>query len=350
MRTSAASNARCVSPTSSNTSRPTPTPRRRKTRRSGACRFRGRLRRSHARSTDVPHSRHRARSAQQFGIRRLASNPFGRKLGMRRAQCPARALCQSFEGGPMTAHTYLEHGLSVLQARLRTPMSPVASGAVPEIHPFVTLSRETGAGATTLGRELIPLLDRELSPPGHSWVFLDRDLLTRALTQHQLPAQLADYLPEDRISEIRAGIGELVGLHPSLWQLEQKVSEAIVQLAHVGHVVFAGRASHLVTRHLAGGLHVRLIASRDTRIDRVATVLGCGRAQAAAHLDATDDARRRFVRANFDTDIDDPHLYDLVLNTDHLSAAAAARVVQLALRERIARGQTEGSSVSAVRS
>lgn len=236
----------------------------------------------------------------------------------------------------MTSHTFLEHGLSVLQARLRTPRSPTSAAQLHQSRPFITLSRETGAGATTLGHALIPLLNRELGSAEHSWVFLDRDLLTRALTQHRLPAQLADYLPEDRISEIRAGIGELVGLHPSLWQLEQKVSEAIVQLAHVGHVVFAGRAAHLVTRQLPGGLHVRLVASRETRIARVAALLDCSREQAEAHLDATDDARRRFVRANFDEDIADPHHYDLVLNTEQFAAPAAARIVVHALREHLA--------------
>lgn len=237
----------------------------------------------------------------------------------------------------MSPHTYLEHGLSVLHARLRTPQSPAVTGGAPDIRPFVTISRETGAGATTLGRELVPLLDREMpAVDAHPWVFLDRDLLTRALTQHKLPERLADYLPEDRVSEIRAAIGELVGLHPSLWQLEQKVAESILQLAHVGRVVFAGRAAHLVTRALPGGVHLRLVASRGTRIERMAAQLACSRDQAAAHVDRHDEARRRFVRANFDCDIDNPHFYDLVVNTDRVGAPTAAQLVLDLLRERLA--------------
>lgn len=239
----------------------------------------------------------------------------------------------------MSSHTYLEQGLSVLHARLRTPLSPAQPGAHAVVRPFLTLSCETGAGATSLGRELIPLLDREFRDPAHSWVFLDRDLLAKALTHHQLPARLAEYLPEDRVSEIRSAIGELVGLHPSLWQLEQKVSEAILQLAHVGHVVFSGRAAHLITRNLPGGLHVRLVAPRDVRITRIATALKLGREKAEAHVNRQDEARRRFARSNFDQDIDDPHGYDLVINTDHVSPAGAARLVVDALRERLAQVQ-----------
>lgn len=233
----------------------------------------------------------------------------------------------------MTPHTYLEHGLSVLQARLRTPRAP---GVTPvDLHPFVTLSRETGAGATALGHELVPLLDRDFAGEAGSWVFLDRDLLNHALTQHRLPAKLAEYLPEDRISEIRATIGELVGLHPSLWQLEQKVAEAVLQLAHVGHVILAGRAAHLITRALPGGLHVRLVASRATRVERTAAALGCTRDAAARQVDQHDEARRRFVRSNFDAEIDDPHAYDLVINTEHFSAHDAAALVVAALHQRL---------------
>jgi cytidylate kinase len=246
----------------------------------------------------------------------------------------------------MAPHTYLDQGLSVLHARLRTPQAAPVSGAHPEVRPFVTLSRETAAGATTLGHELTPILNREFGTD-HPWVFLDRDLLTHALTQHQLPSRLADYLPEDRVSEIRAAIGELVGLHPSLWQLEQKVAESILQLAHVGHVVFAGRAAHLITRALPGGLHVRLVAPRDQRIARVARALGLSPEAAAAHVERTDEARRRFVRANFDEDIADPHLYDLVLNTGRLSPAAAARVVATALRDRIESARSAAPPVPA---
>jgi cytidylate kinase len=234
----------------------------------------------------------------------------------------------------MIPHTYLEHSLSVLRARLTNPAHSISRGARNEPKPFITISRETGAGATSLGQQLVPLLNQEISADNSGWVFLDRDLLAQALHHNQLPAQLADYLPEDRISETKAVIGELLGMHPSLWQLEQKISEAILQLAHVGHVVFAGRAAHLITRALPAGLHVRLVASLPTRIDRMASELKCSRDEAFQHIEKSDIARERYVRAHFDRDLENPHQYDLVVNTDHLSPTAAARIVVTALHER----------------
>ena len=239
----------------------------------------------------------------------------------------------------MDPHTYLEHSLSVLNTRLsaRSRSNPV--GPSGELHPFITISRETGAGATTLGQQLVLRLNEGTGDDGQSWVFLDRDLLTQALLHHRLPARLAPHLPEDQIAETKALIGELVGLHPSLWQLEQKVSEAILQLAHVGRIIFAGRAANLVTRTLPAGLHLRLIAPLETRIARLADTLRCDRASAFMEIEKSDLARRRYVRSHFDRDIDDPHLYDLVINTERISPGATTRLVVAALHERLARLQ-----------
>ena len=235
----------------------------------------------------------------------------------------------------MIHHTYLEHGLSILHTRLQPPSHPRPTGPRVEVHPFITLSRETGAGATTIGQLLLPLLDRELGTAGHDWVLLDKDLLTQALTHHHLPERLAAFLPEDSISETKAVIGELVGLHPSLWTLEQKIAEAILQLAHVGRVIFAGRAANLITRGVPGGLHVRLVAPKEIRAERIAALLHCTRASAVAHLERNDLARRRYVRTHFAQEIDDPCLYDLVINTAHLSPANTARLVVEALHDRL---------------
>jgi cytidylate kinase len=235
----------------------------------------------------------------------------------------------------MIPHAYLEHSLSVLHTRLTVSGRSQPFGLRSELHPFITISRETGAGASSLGQHLVPMLNQELEVGNGGWVFLDKDLLKQALLHHQLPAQLAEYLPEDRISETKAVIGELLGLHPSLWQLEQKIAEAILQLAHVGHVIFAGRAAHLITRGVPAGLHVRLVASLPTRIARMATVLNCSEGQARAHIERSELARRNFVRAHFDQDINDPHHYDLVINSDNLTPGAAARIVVTALLERL---------------
>lgn len=234
----------------------------------------------------------------------------------------------------MNQRTHIETGLSVLEARLLNPQGgQVRRGA--EVRPFITLGHETGAGATTVGQLLIPLLEQSFREEGQGWVFLDKNLLAHALATHNLPERLAEFLPEDTVSEIKSVIGELVGLHPSLWELEHKVSEAIMQLGYLGRMVIAGRAAYLITRSLPGGFHVKLAASAEVRIERVMKLLQCDAVTAAAHIRKTDRGRRRYVKTRFGQDVDDPHLYDLVINTDRMTPMAVARLIVEALRNRL---------------
>jgi cytidylate kinase len=242
----------------------------------------------------------------------------------------------------MSAHAYLEHGLTILKTRLENPMTGSPAAASQAVRPFITLSREVCAGATTLGRSLLPRLNMEFGEDGQEWILLDKDLLSFALARQDLPEQLARYLPEDKISEINAAIGEIVGLHPSIWELEHKVAQTIVQLAHVGRFIFAGRAAHLLTQKLPGGFHVRLVASKEARIRRLMGLQGCDSDAAEVHIDRTDNARRKFVKSHFSREIDDPHTYDLVINTDRISPGTAATLVLEGLRHRM--GNVQNSS------
>lgn len=235
----------------------------------------------------------------------------------------------------MNSHAYLEHGMTILKTRLSGAPFASSPAGVPADRPFITLSREVCAGASTICHCLLPKLDAQLGAEGEEWVLLDKDLLGYALACNELPQQLARYLPEDQISEIDAMIGEVFGLHPSIWELEQRVAHAIVQLAHVGRVVFVGRAAHFLTQSLPGGFHVRLVAPRDLRISRLMALEGIGEAEAAAFVERTDHGRRRFVKSHFGRDIDDPHTYDLVLNTERISAETAASLIAEGLAHRV---------------
>lgn len=234
----------------------------------------------------------------------------------------------------MTSHTYLDHGLTIFNTRLGVPGTGSRPPLSDDSSPFVTISREACAGATTLGQHLLPLLEAEMAQEGRTWVFLDKNLLTQVLTTNSLPEQLAKFLPEERVSELKAIIGEVVGLHPPLWELEQRVSKGIYQLARRGCVILAGRAAHLITRGLPDGFHLRLIAPLETRITRLQEQQNCSRAAAKKSLEEADRARERYVLANFGHDINDPHTYDLVINTEHLRPEAAAQLVRCAMLEK----------------
>ena len=61
----------------------------------------------------------------------------------------------------------------------------------------------------------------------------------------------------------------------------------------------------------------------------------CDRAEAKRVVEETDNARRRYLQSNFEQDINDPHAYDLIINTEHILPVTAAQLVLQAMQERV---------------
>lgn len=194
--------------------------------------------------------------------------------------------------------------------------------------PFVTISRQTGAGGITIGQKLAEYLqerDRQALCP---WTLFDRDLIQAVLEEHNFPQDYAKFMSEDKTSEIQDSIEELFGLHPSKWTLVHKTSETILHLAQMGNAIIVGRGANVVTRRfLNSGVHVRLIGSLKKRIKHIQEYYQLSSDEAAQFIRTEDEGRRRYLSQNFDKNIDDPLLYDLVVNTDFVSYGEAAKLI-----------------------
>lgn len=208
-----------------------------------------------------------------------------------------------------------EHYLQAAQAHL------VASAGVHARHrdrdegplPFLTISREAGAGAHELGERLIEVLNRDR--PAIPWALFDDNLVQEVLRKHDLPKNLARYLSEDGVAEVREFIEVSLGLHPHKDALVGKVNSTIISLARIGHVVMVGRGAHVLTRALKGGLHLRLVADPQKRAAYYSRVFDLDRSTAATRIEALDAGRRAYLKRHFGEDVADPHAYDIVINT-----------------------------------
>jgi cytidylate kinase len=193
--------------------------------------------------------------------------------------------------------------------------------------PFITLSREAGAGASSLAHLLVNRLNPLVDPDEAPWTIFDSNIVDAMLEEHRYPAALARYLPEDSVSEVSSAAGEIMGLHPNLWELTQRTNDLIRKLARLGHCILIGRGANFATRHLPQGVHLRLIGSPPRRAAHMASVLGITESAAAARNLQADIARRRYVQSTFGQSIDDPSVYDLIINTDNVSLDEAAELV-----------------------
>jgi len=200
--------------------------------------------------------------------------------------------------------------------------------------PFVTISRESGSGGSAFALALANRLEREL--PGETpWTVFDRNIVESMLQSRNLSPHIARFLPEDKVSEINASIGELVGLHPSLWGLIQRTNEMMRELARAGHVVLVGRGANFATAGIQHRLDLRLVASAEHRAKTMAAELGVTPAEARSHNTRVEVARRNYVRSVFGEDVANTDAYDLVINVGTVATEQAVNIALELLRHRV---------------
>lgn len=197
--------------------------------------------------------------------------------------------------------------------------------------PYITISRESCAGGSELARLLVDELARTATPAA-DWRIFGGNIITQMLVTNHLSEQLARFLPEDKVPEVNAAIGEIVGLHPNLWELMQKAHQTMRRLATAGHVILVGRGANFATEGIPGGTHVRLMAPPADRARYYAERFHVSESAALLSNARCDAARRRYVSAHYNADTENPAAYDLVINTAHVSLAEAAQMVAAHVR------------------
>ena len=193
--------------------------------------------------------------------------------------------------------------------------------------PFVTISRQAGAGAETVARLLAEKLDAHGPKDAQPWTVFDKNLITKVLEDQHMPQEIARHVQEDKDTTLKALVGELLGMHPSMWTIFHHTSDTILKLARIGHCILIGRGGNIITAKLKGGLHVRLVAPESVRLAHLKSFLKLDDKAAQKYLHDEDAGRRRYVKTNFEKDIDDPLLYDAVLNTASLGFDRTADIL-----------------------
>jgi cytidylate kinase len=201
--------------------------------------------------------------------------------------------------------------------------------------PSITISRETGSGAVTIAQMLVDQLNAASKSSGStaSWMVFDRNLAKQVLTDNELPQNWERFVVEDARLPVEAIVEELLGLHPTQWTLVQHTTKTILRLASLGRVILVGRGAEAITSRLPFVFHVRLVASVENRIRHASRYYNLTEEDAAKMIKEADLARRRYLRRYFDADVDDPLLYDVVLNTGRLGFVRTAELIaQAAMR------------------
>lgn len=218
----------------------------------------------------------------------------------------------------------LDRCFSFINSHTNTPAHAVAE---PRVRRAVTISRQAGCGAVMVSEKLAHYLQQHSPHDGAVWSVFDRGLMDKVLADHNLPKYLAQFLPEDRASQIEDTLADIFGVHPPTHTVVQQTAETLLQLAELGNVILIGRAGNIVTAKLPNVLHVRLVAPLEDRIERICRDDKKTPAEARRFCLEEEQARARYVKTYFHADINDSLLYHLVVNTSRVGCEDAARLI-----------------------
>lgn len=201
------------------------------------------------------------------------------------------------------------------------------------LYPFVTISRQYGAGGLALAGTLARLLQDSDDPGLQGWKVFDRKLCEEVVSDRKLKNALESAMEEEYHTEIESLVLSLLGTSLHQQEAVQELFEVIRTLATFGKVIIVGGAGACVTQSLPLGVHVRLVASAEDRLKR-AFQSDAPDSQHVKVLRQRDRAREKFVWTYFHSKIENQDLYDTIWNTSRVSLEVIAKALMAIIKAR----------------
>ena len=202
-------------------------------------------------------------------------------------------------------------------------------------YPFVTISRQAGAGGHTLAREIIRQLPQAVdSEWARGWEVFDYRLCLLVAQDPDLKTPLETLLQERYQHGFQQTIQDMLTGQSEQYYLQKRIFEVVRILAAMGRVVIVGRVGNYITRGLPHGIHVRLVATEALRLKQMQEVMDVSEEEARRAMLKQDQERAALVRDYFNCDISNPLDYDCIWNTSRVSIEPIATSIVRLLADR----------------
>ena len=175
---------------------------------------------------------------------------------------------------------------------------------------LITFSRKMGTNGSEIARRVSDQL---------GYAFYDTEAIENAAQQMGFLKDVKEI--DEKIPSL---FKRLLSQKPEIYL--DRLHSVIYELASRGNAVFLGRGSHMLLRSFKCALHIRVTASLGKRMEILAG-RGWPKEVAFKAMEASDHERGAFIKYAFRVNWEDPELYDLVLNMDHLTVDLAADAV-----------------------
>jgi cytidylate kinase len=201
------------------------------------------------------------------------------------------------------------------------------------VHPFITISRQSGAGGSTLAAQLVERLN-VLDPAPHPWRMWNRDLVQEVATRHKVPAALVESVDERTRNWLEDMLANLsTSESPSEEAVYKRVAATIHALAQAGRAVIVGRGGVLITHGLSKGIHLRLVAPLEHRVALTAWRLRISMDAAGAEVRRQDAEREQFYKRYWGISALLPEHFTLSMNTAALQVEQMVSCIIAGMRQ-----------------
>lgn len=222
-----------------------------------------------------------------------------------------------------------------LRARLAETRTREKDTTEPLVHPFVTISRQTGAGGYHLAEMMLEVFARqEDTALFGGWQIFDQRLCEIVADDPRFAKSMDSLSAEQYRKSTEHFFHQIFGSGIDQNLLMERVFLVVRTLAGMGKAIIVGRAGSQVTKDLTQGVRLRLVGPEEARIERVMEFYHLDEREARAEARRRDADRARLLKKHFGVDINDPAGYDATWNTGTVSLEEIAEAMVVILRRR----------------
>jgi cytidylate kinase len=203
--------------------------------------------------------------------------------------------------------------------------------------PVITISREPGSGGSDIARRLSKALGLDL---------IGGQIIQHVADSAKMSRRVIESLDEKEVTFRETLLSSLFGENrPWPGEYLNHLTRVIGTIGIFGNVIMVGRGAHLVLPK-DRIFRVRIIAPMELRIKYFMDDRGYTKAEAEQYVIKTENNRKAFVRKYFNSDLTDPNLYDIIVNTEKITISAAIESIIVAFSQRRKRKALEAQAES----
>lgn len=187
--------------------------------------------------------------------------------------------------------------------------------------PIITISRTLGSRGDEIASRLAELTGFHL---------MDKEILDAIASDFGTQTRMIELLDENTRSELESWFDGIIrGRIIDSSDYLKALAKTVGSIMRHGEAILIGRGANIIVGPQRG-FHIRVVAPIESRVKKIAAEKNISAEEARKMIDEVESTKTKFIRKSFDRNIDDPSIYDLVINSDSLDLEDAAELALLA--------------------